>query len=118
IDLLLREDAGDLAVERPRALEVAAERLLDDDARPAALHAGEAGGAEVGHDVVVEARRRRAIEEPVGQAAARALDLLEPLPEAAVQLRARRVTRDVLHAARGPARRALRGDLDTREARH
>src|SRR5205823_11969288 len=118
IDLLLREDAGDLAVERPRALQVAAERLLDDDAGPAALHAGEAGSAEVGDDVVIEARWRRAIEEPVARAAAPALDLLEPLLEAAVQLRAGRVTGDVVHAAREPVPHVLRGNLEPREARH
>src|SRR2546428_3825407 len=39
--------------------------LLHDDPRPAAVDASEAGGAEPGDDVVVEAGRRRAVEEPV-----------------------------------------------------
>src|SRR5207249_11045142 len=37
VDLLLAEDGAELAVEGPRALVIASERLLDDDARPAAL---------------------------------------------------------------------------------
>src|SRR3989442_11618458 len=42
------------------------------------LHAREAGGAEVGDDVVVEARRGRAVEEAGARTAAGGLDLLEP----------------------------------------
>ena len=38
-DLVLVEDGADLAVQAPRARQVVAERLLDDDARPAALRA-------------------------------------------------------------------------------
>ena len=45
IDLVLVEDLGDLAVQGARRLEVVAERLLDDDARPAALRPGRGDAA-------------------------------------------------------------------------
>jgi hypothetical protein len=40
VDLLLLEHAGDQRVQAAGGVEVVAERLLDDDARPAALETG------------------------------------------------------------------------------
>src|SRR4029078_10544584 len=69
-DLVLVEDGTDLAVQAPRALQVGAERLLDDDARPAALRAAPAGARqarlrEALDDLGVDARGHRQVEEPV-----------------------------------------------------
>src|SRR6266508_683082 len=64
-DLLLLEHAGELAVERPRGVEVAAERLLDDDAPPAGVLAIEPCRAEPAHDDLELLGRGREVEERV-----------------------------------------------------
>ena len=75
VDLLLAEVPSQLPVEGAGAVDVVAERLLHDDARPAVAVLGEAGVAQVLDDVVVEAGRRGAVEEPVGGSAATVLDV-------------------------------------------
>ena len=117
VDLLFLEDAHELPVQCPRAFQIAAERFLHDDARPAAVDAGEAGGAEARDDIVVETGRCRAVEEPVARAAPRGLDLLEALLQPGVQLRRVRVAGDIEEAARKAIPHVLRGDLESREAR-
>ena len=81
VDLPLVEDLGDHAVQVPRRLEVAAEGLLDDDARPAGrlalgvvrvagAGAREAGRTELPDDHVELAGRRGEVEHAVAAAAA------------------------------------------------
>ena len=84
VDLRLVEDAHDRVVEVAAGLEVVAEGLLDDDARPGPRAAGEARRAQVGHDVLVGAGRRGEVEEPVAAAAGGGVDLVQPLGEAGV----------------------------------
>ena len=60
--LRLREDREHVAVERARLLQVAAERLLDDDAGRARLVADEPVLAELAHDDAEELRRGREVE--------------------------------------------------------
>ncbi len=93
VDLPLVELLAQLAVELAGAGEVRAERLLDDDARPAALRARlaltagrrETGRPEVADDLGVEVRRHREIEEPVPGGAAVPIDPLEELGELLVR---------------------------------
>src|SRR6266508_5199485 len=68
-DLLLLEHAGELAIERPRGVEVAAERLLDDDAPPAGVLASEPRRAEPAHDGAELRGWRREVEERVARRA-------------------------------------------------
>ena len=92
IDLVLGEHLGDLAVQRSRGLEVVAERLLDDHARPAPLGADgaialarrEPGVVEMAHDLRVEARRNGQVEEAVAGGAAVPVDAIEALRELGV----------------------------------
>ena len=73
VDLALVEDLVHLAVERLRAGQVAAERLLDDDAHEAGCCGAARGGCQsglsllrpVGHDHRVELRRRGQVEQVV-----------------------------------------------------
>ena len=51
------------------------EGLLDDDAAPGPLGVGQAGRAEVGHDVLVRRWRRGQVEEPITTAAGGSLAL-------------------------------------------
>ena len=50
VDGLFVEDAGDDLVQLLRALEIAAKRLLQDDARPAFAIAGQTGFAKTFDD--------------------------------------------------------------------
>ena len=108
VDLLLVEDLGQLAVQRARARQVGAERLLDDDAGPAALRAAapavagsrQAGPVELVDDLRVERRRHREVEEPIARRAAVAVDPVEPLRELDVGGRIVEVTAVVLDALR------------------
>src|SRR5215813_5989733 len=77
IDLVLIEVAPELPVERAGALDVVAKRLFHDDASEAVGALGQAGIAEVFDDVVVEARRRGAVEDTVGRAAPTLLDVAQ-----------------------------------------
>ena len=67
VDLPLPEDLADLAVEPDGRVEVAPERLLDDDPSPAALVAlvVQAGAAQLGDDLGERRRLRREVEQPV-----------------------------------------------------
>ena len=67
VDLLLAEDLAHFAVEADRRLEVAPERLLDDDPAPAAaVHlVVEAGPAELADDLREGRRLRREVVEAV-----------------------------------------------------
>ena len=65
VDLPLAEHPRDQPVQLLGALQVAAERLLDDDPRETVGAPREPRFAQAGDDRRVEARRCRAIEEPV-----------------------------------------------------
>ena len=86
IDLVLVEDGGDLAVEGLGAGQIGSERLLDDDARPAALRPAaatvarhrQAGPIELVDDLGVQARRDGQVEEPIPRRPAVAVDPVEP----------------------------------------
>ena len=88
IDLRLVEDPQHVTVQGARAGEVVAERLLDDDARPAtaALLAVEADLAEVLDDARVGRGRRGQVEEPVAARAALGVDAVEAVDERAVRV--------------------------------
>jgi hypothetical protein len=78
VDLVLGEGMADLLVERAGRVEVAPERLLDDDPPPGALVlAREPGLAEPPDDLPEEAGRRREVEEDVGPGAVGARDLVQ-----------------------------------------
>jgi len=100
VDLRLPEDAQDLAVERAPRLEVVAEGLLDDDARPAAaaLLTVEAGSTEVLDDGPVGRGRRGQVEEPVAARAARGIDAVEAVSQRPVRLGRREVALLVVDA--------------------
>ena len=66
VDLLLPEHAGDQLVQLLGRAQVVAERLLDDDARPAVLLGGQPGLAELQRDVC---RSRAYSSGPVGSPA-------------------------------------------------
>ena len=87
VDLLLAEDLADLAVEPDGRLEVAPERLLDDDPAPAtAVHlVVEAGPAELADDL----REGRRLRREVVQAVAGRPLLLVALVEVDAQVRVR-----------------------------
>src|SRR5712691_10593374 len=118
IHLLLTEGFREQAVQLAGALRVVAERLFDDDARPAVLLARQPGGAEVADDRPVEARRRRAVEEPVARTA---VPLLERGQRVVELLTARELRGVGGHVGQGggealPHRLGRR--LDARELRH
>src|SRR5207248_2043242 len=82
-DLFLLERLVELAIERQRGLQIMAERLLDDDARPArptaTVSSRQAGCAQVVGNRPVKAGRRRQVEDVVSPRAALAIELLEQL---------------------------------------
>ena len=84
VDLRLVEGAHDRVVEVAAGLQVVAEGLLDDDARPGTRAAGQPRGAQVGHDVLVGAGRRGQVEEPVAAAAGGGVDLVQAGGQAGV----------------------------------
>ncbi len=108
VDLPLAEHPRDQPVQLLGALEIAAERLLDDDPREAVAAPREPRFAQVRDDRRVEARRRRAIEEPVRVA-------LEGLAQARIEGGILGVTRAVGEAGREPLPDGLRGRLDPGE---
>ena len=108
VDLPLAEHPRDQPVQLLGALEVAAEGLLDDDPREAVAAPRQPRSAQVGHDRRVEARRRRAIEEPVRVP-------LEGLAQARVEGGILGVARAVGEAGREPVPDGLRGRLDPGE---
>ena len=85
IDLGLVEDLHQGIVEVARQIEIVAEGLLDNDARPAlgTTVSVQAAVTDVGDDVLVGRRWRGQVEEPVGARAPRGVDLLDPFGELA-----------------------------------
>ena len=68
VDLRFREVLAEVFVECPRAREVAAERLFDDDPPPGlGSLLGEAGRAELVHDLREQRRRDRQIKQHVAR---------------------------------------------------
>ena len=65
IDLRFAESDHQVVVQRPCALDVVAERLLDDQAAPAVALAGQPRVGEVSSDHAKEVGRRRQIEQVV-----------------------------------------------------
>ncbi len=102
VDLALAEDEAERLVELAGGREVTAKRLLDDEARPAAVvaSAGEAGRAEMTRDVCVGRRRSRQVEEAVASGAVGAVLLLEALGERLVASAVIEVRADVVQVAR------------------
>ena len=102
IRLMLGEESEDEIVERQRALEAAAERFLDDDARPRtvlrrARPRGESARREISHDRLEHARRHGEIENPIALSGrAPLLEFDEPLADRLVVRRVREVGRDVV----------------------
>src|SRR5690606_8797153 len=88
-DLLLLEDAEQAVIERPRALEIPPERLLDDQARPAPRLARlvQSGATEVVNDRLVAVRGRREIVDAVALRAALAVEAAQFLAEPLVVAR-------------------------------
>ena len=96
VDLLFVEMLVREAIERARAVEVGAERLLDDDAAPAPRRRiGEPGRAQLLDDRRVDGRRNREVEEH----AFGAVDLRQARLQALVQLRIVGLAGDVVHPA-------------------
>jgi hypothetical protein len=77
VDLLFVEDAPQGPVQRPGGLEVVAERLFDDDPRPAVLGPGEPLVPQEFDDLRVGVRRRRQVEDPIPLPPPLPLDLLQ-----------------------------------------
>ena len=105
-DLMLGEQTEDEIVELRRALEIASERLLDDDAHPRPLVGRprarrESARRQIAHDRLEDARRHGEIEQPIAVLGrARSLDLGEPLADLLVVLRIGEIDAGVDAAAR------------------
>ena len=96
VDLVLAEVAPELPIEGPGALEVVAERLLDDDAGEASAALGQAGAPEVLDDVVVEARGRGAVEDAIGRPAPALLAVAQECLERGRERGVLRIARQVV----------------------
>jgi len=82
VDLRLLEHLGDRVVDHARALQIAADRLLDDDARDPALgRRHEPRARELLHGRREERRRNREVVDAVPVQAALVLDDVEPRAE-------------------------------------
>ncbi len=100
-DLPLGEHAVEVGVEGIGAREVVPERLLDDEAREAALVLRDhAGGREVVVDRPEHARRDRAVVDAVAARAVGAIELFELLAEAHEVRGVLELARHVVQAAR------------------
>src|SRR5262249_5739759 len=78
IDLVLRQQGEELAIEHLRRRKIGAERLLDDEAAPrAVLLAGKTRSAEMIADRRESCWRRGEIEQPISAGVAFALDARE-----------------------------------------
>ena len=80
VDLLFLKDALDGPVQFPRALEIASERLLDNQARPACLRIlglGQARSPQVLDHDGKETRRGRKVKQPVAGSAAFTVELFK-----------------------------------------
>ncbi len=108
VDLALVEHAGELAVQRSGRVEVVTEGLLDDDAPPARVLAGEPGGAEPAHDGAELGWRRREVEERVAGRAVLLRRVRERRRDRLVRRRVLEVALDVVDAGGEVAARARR----------
>ncbi len=82
VDLVLAQVPVQGGVELARRLQVAAERLFDDDAAPPVALDGQAGGGQRVDQAGVGLRRRGQVEEQIGRAAVSA-DFRQAASEAA-----------------------------------
>src|SRR2546430_9967534 len=116
VDLFLMEGARELPAQRTGARVVAPERLLHDDPREAASRrARQTRASEVHDDVVVEARRRRTVEEPVRRSRPGRLGVLQRALDPRVEPRVGGIAGDI-HERRGEALpHSLRSEEHTSE---
>src|SRR5256886_2510768 len=116
VDLFLMEGARELPAQRTGARVVAPERLLHDDPREAASRrARQTRASEVHDDVVVEARRRRTVEDPVRRSRPGRLGVLQRALDPRVEPRVGGIAGDI-HERRGEALpHGLGGRLDPSE---
>ena len=90
VDLLLVERSVDETVERPRTLEIVAERLLEHDPPPAAVGTRHLGGAQSANDVGNRLRRRGQVIEGIALRLPREEWGADVLRETRILLRLRR----------------------------
>ena len=84
VDLRLREDGVQLAIQGLGTREIVPERLLDDHAFPALGLLDQAGGSQVAGDHREELRERRHVEDPVARGATFLVELGEPCAQPVV----------------------------------
>ena len=120
VDLILREHRAHRVVQRAGRREIAPERLLDDDAHPAAGAVGrpvEPGFAEPEHDRRVERGRGGAVEEPVAADRPLLLDLAQEIAEPGVEVGVGGIAGVVEEGLGEPLPHARGGRLDAGELR-
>src|SRR5207247_1543227 len=118
VDLVLGEGRRHHLVQRARRGEIAPERLLDDDAHPAAAALGrpvQPRLAQAANEGRVERGRSRAVEEPVAAGASLLLDLAQVVAQARIQIGVGGVARVVEEGLREAVPHPLRRRLDAGE---
>ena len=108
VDLVFLQDAVDLAIQHPGRIEIATERLFDDDAPPMTFALlGQPGRAQLSNDLAEELRRSGEIIEIVAAGPVVLVHLLQQLTKAHVGVFVLRVADQIVDARkqRLPARR-------------